>query len=297
MTAPRLGSLDYSAEERTSNKPSTSQAKVVPSMPTPQISVQLYSIHAELDADLDGSLARLSEIGLTTVEAFDFVRRADALKASFDRYGLTSPTAHAILIEDEGVTTPDGLLTVPPIAETFAAARTLGIEVVIDPYVGPEKWQTIEQVTATANRLNERAAQAAEHGLLVGYHNHDHELSITIGDRPVLEVFADLLDPAVVLEVDLYWAAAGGADPVALLQRLGSRVRAVHTKDGPLRPGLSAANLPTDQRPAGQGDVPLAAVLEQVEGIEYAVIEFDHYEGDTFDGIAQSFAYLTSQLG
>ena len=43
-------------------------------MPTPEISVQLYSIHAELDADLDGSLSRLAETGLRTVEAFDFVR-------------------------------------------------------------------------------------------------------------------------------------------------------------------------------------------------------------------------------
>ena len=66
-------------------------------MTTPQISVQLYSIHAALDDDLDGSLAKLAETGLTTVEAFDFVRRADALKASFDRYGLSSQTAHAVL--------------------------------------------------------------------------------------------------------------------------------------------------------------------------------------------------------
>ena len=97
-------------------------------MPTPEISVQLYSIHAALDADLDGSLGKIADIGLRTVEAFDFVRRADELKASFDKYGLSAPTAHAILIEDEGVATPDGLLTVPPAEETFAAANLLGVQ-------------------------------------------------------------------------------------------------------------------------------------------------------------------------
>src|SRR5436853_7141434 len=111
-------------------------------VPKPQISVQLYSIHTALGEDLDGSLGRLAAIGLTAVEAFDFVRRADDLKEAFDRYGLSSPTAHAILIEDEGVTTPDGLLTVPPAAETFAAAHTLGVDVVIDPFVAPERWST-----------------------------------------------------------------------------------------------------------------------------------------------------------
>ena len=72
-------------------------------MTVPEISVQLYAIHHELDADLDGSLGRLAEIGCPTVEAFDFVRRADALKTSFDRYGLSAPTAHAILIERRSI--------------------------------------------------------------------------------------------------------------------------------------------------------------------------------------------------
>ena len=100
----------------------------------------------------------------------------------------------------------------------------------------------------------------------------------------------------MLLEVDLYWAAAGGADLIPLLQGFGDRVIAVHVKDGPLRPGISARELPTDQSPAGQGDVPLADVLNAGLAIPYAVIEYDHYEGDTFDGIAQSYAFLTETL-
>ena len=192
--------------------------------------------------------------------------------------------------------TPDGLLSVPPAEETFAAAKELGVQVVIDPFVAPDRWATMDDVQRNADRLNERAGEAAEHGLKVGYHNHDHEFTSQIDGRPALEVFADLLDPSVLLEIDLYWATAGGADPVALLQRLGDRVVAVHVKDGPMRPGISAAELPSDQQPAGQGDVPLAAVLTAGLDIPYAVIEFDHYEGDTFAGIAESYAFLRETL-
>ena len=265
-------------------------------MSTPEISVQLYSIHQALDADLDGSLGRLADLGLRTVEAFDFVRRAEALKESFDRHGLSAPTGHAILIEHEGVQTPDGLLSVPPAEETFAAAKMLGMQVVIDPFVAPDRWATRDDVQRNAERLNARAAQAADVGLRVGYHNHDHEFTARIDGRPALEVFADLLDPSVQLEIDLYWATAGGADPVALLQQLGDRVVAVHVKDGPMRPGISARELPKDQQPAGRGDVPLAEVLSAGFDISYAVIEFDHYEGDIFAGIAESYAFLTSTL-
>jgi len=79
-----------------------------------------------------------------------------------------------------------------------------------------------------------------------------------------------------------------------LLQRLGDRVVAVHVKDGPMRPGISARELPTDQLPAGKGDVPLAAVLSAGLDLRYAVIEFDYYEGDVFEGIAESYAFLAS---
>lgn len=264
-------------------------------MSSPKISVQLYTIHEALDQDLDGALARLAEIGFRTVEAFDFVRRADALKESFERHGLTAPTGHAFLIEEEGISSPDGLLSVPPAQEVFAAARTLGVDVVIDPFVPPNRWQNLSDVQGNAERLNARVAQAAEYGLRVGYHNHDHELTLQLDGRPALEVFADLLDPSVLLEIDLYWAAAAGVDVVALLQRLGDRVHAVHVKDGPMRPGISARQLPTDQQPAGQGDVPLAAALSAVEDLAYAVIEFDHYEGDIFDGVTQSYQFLTRQ--
>lgn len=265
-------------------------------MTAPQISVQLYSIHAALDADLDGSLAKLADTGLTTVEAFDFVRRADALKTSFDRYGLSSPTAHAVLVENDAKT-PDGLLTRPPTEEVFAAAQTLGVQVVIDPHVPVARWQTMADVQRNADRLNAAAAQAAELGLQVGYHNHDHELATTIDGTPVLEIFAGLLDPAVLLEVDLYWANAGGVDPVGLLGRLGDRVVAVHVKDGPMRPGITSRQMPKDQQPAGQGEVPLAAALEAATSVKYAVIEFDHYEGDVFAAIGESYSWLSKTLG
>ena len=100
----------------------------------------------------------------------------------------------------------------------------------------------------------------------------------------------------MLLEVDLYWATAGGVDPVGLLQRLGDRVVAVHVKDGPMRPGITSRQMPQDQAPAGQGDVALAAALEAGTSVEYAVVEFDHYEGDVFAALGESYAWLSKTL-
>ncbi|MCY1243216.1 hypothetical protein D9M72_562210 [compost metagenome] len=90
----------------------------------------------------------------------------------------------------------------------------------------------------------------------------------------------------MVLEVDTYWAAVGGEDPADLLRRLGDRVAAIHVKDGPVSKDTKA------QLPAGQGKIDLASVLGAVPALEVAVVEFDDYTGDVFDGIAASLKYL-----
>lgn len=260
-------------------------------MSTPRISVQLYTVHQALAADLEGTLAKLAGIGLNRVEAFNFTGEPDRLKAALDENGLTAPTGHAVLIADD-VQTPDGILSVPSAEVTFDAAAKIGMGYVIDPFLPAPHWQERDDVLRAADTLNERAELAKSFGLQVGYHNHDHELRSVIDGQAALELFAAHLDPAVILEVDVYWATASGQDAPALLRRLGDRVMALHLKDGPMRDGISTAELPTDQKPAGQGDVPLAGVLAASPGAQYGVIEFDHYAGDVFDGIAQSHAHL-----
>ncbi|ROP61461.1 sugar phosphate isomerase/epimerase [Curtobacterium sp. PhB115] len=262
----------------------------------PAISLQLYTVNAALEPDLDGGVRRLAEIGFDTVEAFAFVDRAPQLKAAFDAHGITAKTGHAFLVE-ETIPLPDGtVMTAPSHADTFAAAKELGLEIVIDPFVGPDAWTTREGVERVAARLNAAAVEAAEHGLRVGYHNHDHELRPQIDGQPALQVLASLLDPAVVLELDLYWASAAGIDVVAFIEELGDRIVAVHVKDGPMHEGISTASIPTDQTPAGQGDVRLAEALAAATALEYAVIEFDGFDGDVFDGVQQSYEWLTAQL-
>jgi sugar phosphate isomerase/epimerase len=264
-------------------------------MTDPAISLQLYTVNAALTEDLDGTAARLAAIGFRDVEAFDFVARAAELRAAFDRHGLRARTGHGFLLSD-AITLPDGgRMPVPSRAETLAAAKELGIEVVIDPFLGPAEWASREGVEGIATRLGEAADEAAELGISVGYHNHDHELRSVIDGRPALEVLAELLDPRVRLEVDLYWATAAGVDAPALLQRLGDRVVAVHVKDGPMAGGRSTASVPTDQTPAGQGDVPLAAALDAATSARFAVIEFDGYPGDIFEAVAASHAWLAAR--
>jgi sugar phosphate isomerase/epimerase len=250
-------------------------------VPTPEISLQLYSIRNRLTEDPHATLEAIRGIGFRHVELFDFIDRADEYARLLSEVGLSAPTAHASFVDPERVTLEPERI--------FDAAARIGVKTVIEPYVAPARWTDRGEIAITAERLNQLVPQAAAHDLTIGYHNHAHELEPRIDGKHALEYFADLLVPEVLLEVDLYWAAAGGADLVPLLQGLAERVRFVHVKDGAL-PGAIE-----DQVPAGQGDVPLDAALEAASHAELAVVEFDAFGGDILQGIADSFGYLTSK--
>ena len=84
------------------------------------------------------------------------------------------------------------------------------------------------------------------------------------------------------LELDTYWAAFAGSDPVALIRELGDRVQLLHLKDG-LLPGPAeerAAGQATSERwfrPLGEGDVDIAGCVEAAlsAGVRLFVVEQD----------------------
>lgn len=273
--------------------------KKVPVAP-PIASIQLYTLAAEFSADMNGSLDKLAAIGLRAVEAFDFVRRPAEIRAALDASGLTAPTGHAPLLSDE-LWTPDGSIPTPGQDIVFEAAAEIGMNTVIEPMVAPERWLTEEGVQDIADRLNAAAEKAAGYGLSVGYHNHAQEFVATFGPEgeTAYERFLTLLDPRVRIELDLFWALAGGQDVVALVERIGERLLAIHVKDGvvppsnpfaPNAPDFDSASL--DQRRAGEGDVPTVQALQAAPSIEYAVIEYDNPPGDVFADIESSYRFL-----
>lgn len=238
-------------------------------------SIQLYTLRNAVQEDLKGTIRRVAEIGFTQVEPYNFVAMAKELGAALKENGLTAPSGHAPLLSQD----QDGI---------FAAAKELGITTVIDPFIPAERWQSAEDIQETAAQLNAAAKKGAGYGIRVGYHNHQWELESTIEGRTALEYFADLLDPELVLEVDTYWVAVGGQDPVDILTRLGDRVKLIHIKDGPLTTDTKA------QQPAGQGKLPVLDVIAAAKSLEVGVVEFDDYAGDIFEGINESLSFLTA---
>ncbi len=237
-----------------------------------ELSVQLYAVRAALAEDVDATLARLAAIGFRRVEPFDLLAYRDRLRDALPAHGLAAPTAHCELLSGD-------------LAAVFEAAKQLGIGTLVQPWVSPDRWRTAATIRDLAAELSAVARGASARGLRVGYHNHHFELETIIDGRPALEVFVDLIDPSVVLEVDTYWAFAGGADVPALLRRLGDRVVALHVKDGD--GSLDA----TRQVAVGSGVLPVRAILAAAP-TALRVVELDDTAGDMFEALHASRDFL-----
>ena len=238
----------------------------------PVLAFQLYTVREAVRADADAALARIAAIGYRHVEVFDMVAFGRPLAESLRRAGLTAVAAHQPVVGHD--------------VETIcAAAADFGVSLVIDPWVDPDRWTTAASIAGVAAELADAARVAATHGVTIGYHNHWFELEQRFDGRSGLELLADHLPPEVVLEVDTYWAAVGGEDPAALVGRLGSRVVALHLKDGPISRDTKA------QVPVGQGAMRFPAIVAAAPRA-MRVVEADDSELDRFDLLARSRDYL-----
>ena len=237
------------------------------------LSVQLYTVRNALAEDFDGTLERIAGFGFTQVEPFAFTNFLDDLRG-LGKHGLSAPTTHVKLVGGDH----DAI---------FAAANELGIETVIEPFVDPERWTTAEDIGRIAEELNAAAEKATAYGLRVGYHNHHFEILNTVDGTYGLEVLAANLAPEVVLEVDTYWAYAGGADVPALLQRLGDRVVAQHIKDG------DGTTDTKKQVPVGQGTLPIWDIIDAAPDA-LRVVELDDSEGDLLEAVGASREFLVA---
>ena len=242
------------------------------------LSVQLYTVREALADDLDAVLERVAEIGYRNVEPYGLLDYADGLAGSLPRHGLAAPTAHARVIgQDQD--------------RVFGTAAALGVQIVVDPAVEAARWVDDDSIKRIAEDLNHAASVAAGYGIQVGYHNHHWELQQQVGDQHALEVLASHLSPDVVLEVDTYWAFAGGANVPALLGRLGDRVVALHLKDGD-----GSLDVRT-QVAVGAGGLPVWDFVNATTNLRFGVVELDDSAGDRFVAVADSFAYLTGNDG
>src|SRR5205814_1788201 len=95
----------------------------------------------------------------------------------------------------------------------------------------PKEYRTQEGIRVLAPRLDAIGQQCQEHGITFAYHNHDFEFTKVDGIY-LLDYLLQATDPSLLkIELDVYWAAYAGVDPVLYPETNADRVALLHLKD------------------------------------------------------------------
>jgi sugar phosphate isomerase/epimerase len=252
------------------------------------LGIQLYTLMNLLDADFDGTLAKVAAMGYREVETLgSFGRDPVELRAMLDRHGLVSPSQHIMppgLYEvfDAGVAGRIDRATferkfieafsfdrVEALIEACAKqAKPLGQKYIVWQISWPSQLQTREQIDQLIKALNRAADAAHSAGFILGYHNHSQEFTKVGTDVPYDLIIQGTDPEKLKFEMDLAWAVNAKVDPIAYFARYPGRFRMVHMKD--IGPDGTV-------RDPGTGIVPFKTIIPAAEkaGVEHFYVEYD----------------------
>lgn len=189
--------------------------------PPHPLAIQLYGLRKL--GGLDVQLRTAPEAGFSVVETVQsHLEDAGATRQALDAHGLAALSGHVSLPALRN-----------DLAAVVRAASAVGIRKLYMPALpvaertgGAAEWRR------AGRELGEMALRVLDHGLSLGYHNHDWELAAMEDDRPaLLHLFDGAQGTPSTWQADLAWLARGGGDPARRLMEQGGRVSSVHVKD------------------------------------------------------------------
>lgn len=242
------------------------------------IALQLYTVRDETAKDFTQTVRRVAEIGYKGVE--------------FAGYGNLSSKELAALLAETGLHAVGSHVGIEALTADFDReinySLDIGCPFVIVPWIG-EDWRTSEGFKRLADKLNEFGRRAHERGITIGYHNHDFELHSTDGST-LLDNLIAATDPTYVkFELDTYWVAFAGVDPVAFIKKHQGRFRSLHLKD--MTPERTFTEV-------GDGTLDITGFIEagQAGGAKYFIVENDQPRIPSLESARRSFENLHRSL-
>ena len=233
--------------------------------------IQMYSLRDLTEKDLDAALAEVAKMGYKQIEfAGFFGHSAEEIVAMLNKYDLELVGTHSAWTDLRD-----------RFDETVKFHHAVGNKRFIIP--GADL-RTREKLDAFIDFVNDVTPRIRAEGIDIGFHNHAGEFQ---PNEDGLYVHSELEHRTdMFFELDTYWTFVAGRNPVEELERLGSRVRMIHLKDGTADGnGLSL----------GSGEAPVAAV--RAKAIEMGldiVVESEGCDPTGVEEVSRCMDYLKS---
>jgi len=224
------------------------------------IGLQLYTVRDETMRDFADTLRQVAMLGYSDIECAGYGNlNVPELLTLLKETGLRVPASHCLRLD----------LSEEQLAHELAVARQIGCEYVVIPWIGLQ-YCTSTPLPTLARQLETIGSRAREEGLLLLYHNHAYSFERLHDSQLLLDNLLAACDPALLgLELDVYWAAYAGIDPVAYIRSYRGRVPLLHLKDMDAEREMSEVG-------DGTLDIPAIIAAAEESGVRWLIVEHDH---------------------
>lgn len=252
---------------------------------TEPVGLQLYSLRAEFTKNVPAAIEKVKGLGFRDVELAG-------------TYGL-SPETFLGMLKAAGLNPVAGHFGFDRYEKDPEAvakeAKALGLKFAGTAWI-PHKGDFTEADARNAAAVFNKAGEVLKkHGIQFYYHVHGFEFQ-KHADGTLFDLMMQLTKPEfVAYQMDVLWVVFPGQDPVALLQKYGSRWQLMHVKD--LKKGVKTGSLAGGTDVAndvaigtGQMDWPAILKAAQKVGVKHYFIEDE--SPTVLDQIPRSLKYL-----
>lgn len=238
--------------------------------PIKTFGLQLYTLRNELPKDPQGVLKQVASFGYKQIEGYEGAKGIywGMSNKEFKKFtgdlGITMISTHCDINKD--------------FEKKAAEAGEIGMKYLICPAIGAQK--TLDDYKRFAEKFNACGEICKKNGLRFAYHNHGYTFTPLDGVMPqdvlMQNTNADLVD----FEMDIYWVATPGEDPIAWLKKYPKRFRLCHVKDRLKGADPKEHDASVD---LGTGYLDFTTILKEAKkvGMEYYIVEQERYEGTT----------------
>ena len=239
------------------------------------IGLQLYSIKEETSKDFVGTLKKVAEIGYQGVE--------------FAGYGGLSSLELKQLLQELKLKPCGSHVPLVDLTENLNKVIEYNLEIgnpyIICPYA---EYGSKKDFLDMAQRLTSVAEKCSKQGLMVGYHNHAHEIQQFDGEFG-LDLIYKNTDPTMVkAEIDTYWIQYAGTNPIEYVKKHADRCELLHIKDMEIIEGVKRST------EIGNGIMDIKALVETAKAIDvkWLIVEQEFFAKPLMEAVTIGYKNL-----
>lgn len=252
---------------------------------TKDIYIQLYSVREDIKSDFKGTIAKVAEAGYKGVEAANYKDgkfyglTPEEFKNEIESVGMKVLSSHTGRSLEENIEKTNWDEVWEWWDTAIDAHKKAGMKYIVTPSMPtPKTLKDLKQYCDYYNQIGEKCNVA---GMKFGYHNHSFEYKEIEGQLMYDYMIENTDADKVFFEMDVYWTTQGGYEPVEYFNKYPNRFKLLHIKDEKELGGTDSV-------------MDFDNLFQNIDnsGVEYLIVEVEHYNFEPLVSIKQSIDYL-----